>query len=40
MSAQGLSQSKIAIKLYEESGFRIGRTTVDEIVRGNYVPRE
>jgi len=38
MSSEGLSQSRIAGKLSEETGVRIGRTTVSEIVRGNYVP--
>ena len=40
MSSEGLSQSRIAVKLSEKTGIRIGRTTVGEIVRGNYVPLE
>ena len=40
LSAQGVSQSKISAKLYYESGVRIGRSTVGEIVRGKYAPRE
>jgi len=34
---QGLSQAKIADRLTQESGIKIGRTTVGEIVRGNYI---
>jgi len=37
-SSQGLSQAKIAIKLSDEFSMKIGRTTVGEIVRGNYTP--
>lgn len=38
LSKQGLSQAKIAAKLSGELNIRIGRTTVGEIVRGNYAP--
>ena len=37
LDKQGLSQAKIADKLTQEFGMKIGRTTVGEIVRGNYV---
>jgi uncharacterized protein YlxW (UPF0749 family) len=40
LSAQGLSQTKIAVKISDEFNFRIGRSTVGEIVRGKYAPRE
>ena len=36
LSRQGLSQSKITTHLLNEMDFKIGRTTVGEIVRGNY----
>ena len=36
LNAQGLSQAKIAAKLSSELNIKIGRTTVGEIVRGNY----
>jgi|GEM_PF-2725063 len=36
LDKQGLSQAKIADKLTQEFGMKIGRTTVGEIVRGNY----
>ena len=35
---QGLSQAKIAAKVVEEHNIKIKRTTVGEIVRGNYKP--
>ena len=38
LSTQGLSQAKIAVKLSDEMNIKIGRTTVGEIVRGNYTP--
>lgn len=38
LSEQGLSQAKIAAKLSDELNIKIGRTTVGEIVRGNYTP--
>lgn len=38
LSQQGLSQGKIAAQLSDELGIKIGRTTVGEIVRGNYRP--
>ena len=38
LSTQGLSQAKIAAKLSGELNIKIGRTTVGEIVRGNYTP--
>lgn len=34
---QGLSQAKIADTLTQEFDMKIGRTTIGEIVRGNYV---
>lgn len=40
LSEQGLSQARIAARLSDELNFRIGRTTVGEIVRGNYTPLE
>ena len=36
LNKQGLSQAKIAVKLSDELNIKIGRTTVGEIVRGNY----
>lgn len=38
LSGQGLSQAKIAAKLSDELNIKIKRTTVGEIVRGNYTP--
>ena len=38
LSGQGLSQAKIAAKLSGDLNIKIGRTTVGEIVRGNYTP--
>jgi len=38
LKAQNLSQVKIAAKLSDELNVKIGRTTVGEIVRGNYIP--
>ena len=38
LNTQGLSQAKIARKLFDELEIKIGRTTVGEIVRGNYTP--
>ena len=38
LSEQGLSQARIAAKLSDEHNMKIGRTTVGEIVRGNYAP--
>jgi sugar-specific transcriptional regulator TrmB len=35
---QGLSQAKITAKIAEEFNIKIKRTTVGEIVRGNYTP--
>jgi len=41
LSGQDLSQTKIAGQLSDELGVKIGRTTVGEIVRGNYsIPDE
>jgi len=36
LSGQGLSQAKIAVKIADEFNMKIKRTTVGEIVRGNY----
>lgn len=36
LNNQGLPQAKIAAQLSDEYGIKIGRTTVGEIVRGNY----
>jgi uncharacterized protein YeeX (DUF496 family) len=38
LRGQGLAQGKIAVILSEEYGIRIGRTTVGDIVRGEYTP--
>jgi hypothetical protein len=35
-----LSQGKIAAKLSDEMKMRSGRTTIGEIVRGNYTPSD
>ena len=40
LNGQGLSQSKIAVKVADEFNIKIKRTTVGEIVRGNYTPTE
>jgi hypothetical protein len=36
LSEQGFSQAKIAVQLSDEMKIKIGRTTVGEILRGNY----
>jgi hypothetical protein len=38
LSGQGLSQAKIAARIFDELNIKIKRTTVGEIVRGNYTP--
>ena len=38
LSEQGLSQGKIAVTVAEEFNIKIKRTTVGEVVRGNYTP--
>lgn len=38
LHVEGLSHTKIAAKLSGELGIKIGRTTVGEIVRGDYTP--
>jgi cell division septum initiation protein DivIVA len=40
LNGQGLSQSKIAVKVADEFNIKIKRTTVGEIVRGNYTPMD
>lgn len=40
LSGQGLSQMKITAKVAEEFNIKIKRTTVGEIVRGNYTPTD
>ena len=40
LSEQGLSQAKIAVKLSDDLNIKIKRTTVGEIVRGNYTPSD
>ena len=36
LRSQGLSQAKITVMVAEEFNIKIGRTTVGEIIRGNY----
>jgi hypothetical protein len=38
LRSEGLSQIKIAEMLSEQYGIKIGRTTVGDIVRGEYAP--
>jgi len=40
LSGQGLSQEKIALRIADEFNIKIKRTTVGEIIRGNYTPAD